>query len=98
MRAPHDTCTPTDEVTGQTGGLGVMEEDDIAGFDPVGQCGHICIEDRAVVEVSLLTELLAIPWRSVQTVVYSLGDGEELCIVLDDDPAGCNPQVVRIAN
>ena len=77
VATPNDACTSTHQVTGQTGRLGIMEDHDVARFDPPTQCGRVGLEDRAVVAIFFPIELSGISWYPVESVVESLGDGEE---------------------
>jgi len=96
--APDDPCAPTDQMAGETGGLGIVEDHDVAWLDPPDQNGSIRFEDRSVVGTLVSTELSGISRDSMKPVVQSFGDGKELGVGIDDDPAGVDPGVVHIAH
>jgi hypothetical protein len=91
MRAPHDPGARRRERRAEPGRLRIVNERDVAGPDEREDVVGVAPHDALVAAVLGCPELAAVAGRAVEPVMDAFGDGEELGIPLDDEPAGVDP-------
>ena len=86
MAAPHDRNAEGPKAVDHAGGLGVVEQNDVAGADHVDHRGDVGIDDPLVAGSFACAEGTAIAGVTMQQVVHALGDREELRFAVEDQP------------
>ena len=87
MASPHHRDTSRRQVLGDAGGLRVMQDDDVAIDDDRRELIDVSAHHILVVGRLMITKLSTIAGFSVQMVMDALGDGEELLVAIDHQPA-----------
>src|SRR5207342_1144309 len=96
VTAPHDGCTGSCKVGGETGDLRVVKQDDVAWTHHREQLRGIGAQNVLVVPVLRFSERAAVAESTVEVVVDALRDGEEVWVTLDDEPACVDSYSTRV--
>ena len=96
VTAPHDVCAAVGQHAREPGGLGVVQQDDVARAHHGPQHGGVALEDLDVVLLLVDAQRAAVTRHPVQHVVEALGDGEELGVSAEHEPAGRDPGATAV--
>ena len=80
------------------GGLGVVEDHDVAGPHRLGERLRVGLAAALVGGALRVAQRPAVAREAVEPVVQALGDAEELGIALGDDPAAVEPGAAHVAD
>ena len=97
VAAPDHGCALLLQGGCQPGGLGVVQDDDVARLDPLLQLAERFFERLAVAGSCRLVQLAPVAGLAVQQVVDALGDGKEVLVALDHHPAGIDAGASKVA-
>ena len=97
MAAPDHRCPLPLEGGHQPGGLGVMQEDDVAGLDPLLQLSKRLFQSLAVASSCRLVQLAPVAGLAVEQVMEAFGDRKELVVALEHHPAGVDAGTSQVA-
>jgi hypothetical protein len=97
MAAPDHGCALLLQGGHQPGGLGVVQDDDVARLDPRLQPSKGLLEGLAVAGSCRLVQLAPVTGLTVEQVMDALGDLEELLVALDHHPAGVDARASQVA-
>ena len=92
MAAPYDADAVRPEACDHAGGLGVVEQHEVAGVGQAEHLGHVGPDDPFVAGVLAGAEAPAVARIAVQQVVHTLRDGEELRFPVEDEPPVVDPR------
>jgi hypothetical protein len=96
MAAPDHEAAGLQQRRHQSGGLRVVQQDDVAGADAGAQLLRVA-GAHPVIDVLLLgAERAAVPGRTVQLVVQPLGQHEEVRLAGDDGPPPVHPRRLHV--
>ena len=96
MRPPDDVTPDAAGMLGEPGGLGVVEDDDVAGTDDAGQVVGAGAERSLVETVLVVAQRASVTEAAVEVIVDPLRQGEELLVRVDDEPTGVDPDATDV--
>ena len=97
MAAPDNHHALLLESGHQPGGLGVVQDDDVAGLHPLLQLSQCLFQRLPVGVLCRLIQLPSVAGLAVEQVMDAFGDLEELVVALDHHPAGVDAGTGQVA-
>jgi hypothetical protein len=96
MAAPQSHSAGRLDSRDESCGLGIVEEDNVARLDQLGQVARAVFEDLFVGLLLFRAQRITVTRVAVELVVQALGDREELGALPEHDPACIDSGVVRV--
>ena len=98
VASPHDRGTPVPQGLGEPSGLRVVQEDDVTGLHAVDDLGAVSRQRGVVRRPRGRVQRTRVAGDAVQPVVDPLGDGEEVGVPAQHQPADVDPGARRIGH
>lgn len=94
--SPHDPDAGVAQGGGQAGGLGVVQDHDVARRHERSQLAPGALGDRLIRGAGRVVEGLPVAARAVEAVVQALGDLEERGVAAQHEPARVDARTARV--